>query len=916
MASINGKHSNSACNDSSINTSCSETYAHEVIPQISSLLSGLNDIPSDWALTPVNGEKRPYRSNWQNEGPIKRQDLAKTIKSGNAKGYGLRTGKWSNGILAVDADGYAAHDLLKQLGGLPTTVSFTSGKPGRCQYLVRVPQEYWNAIKTKKLNAGKGEDGKDQLLELRWDGCQSVLPPSVHPETGSYKWVNSPQDCEIAIAPTWLLKELLPKSSPATTKAVIITGSVPLYQCLTKDDRDLINKGIGEGGRDDNGAKLARNLIGTSARLTHLGHDFDGSPRQLFDDYCARCSPPLSAGDADRIWKSAEKSNPSATLTDDALENCIKAWQRNQNIKTDADDENFKPPKSNFNPDNGQFGDTQEEPCKHKLQLLKVKQKVGTKLKFNLMTQQVEFNDEPLDLDDAYLFLAEEFNIQISKGNAPDIILKIARNNAYHPVADYLQSNYMLHKNVDINILNDISTRYFGTTEDIYNVMMRKTLIGAVARVLDPGCKFDTATILQGDQDIKKSTFWATLAGKNWFDDTFGDIEAKDELSKLTRYWCVEFAEFENVTTKKAAGAVKKFLSTQSDRYRVPYGRSVKEFPRTSFVVGSVNPVGILNDPTGDRRFWVIPVKKNKFNQIDIKRLERERNLLWAAAVHLYKTGEIFYLTDDEKVLANESNKDFQVEDSWEVYVNNYLMGKDFVAVADILTEALDIERGKHDRTAMSRVTGILRRFGWERIKKRVNKSEIRGWGLKVESQPESLVQQDFLENPKNDGLTTVSVTVSATTQSPQEFQDSETLETLKNTKLLNFDSNDNGNNITGNVENGWLEKNKSLAKSAVSTVSRSQSSHSKDSSETAVRPCSDLVKSTVSFSKDAKVKYTGTELSAQFTGDDGEPMILEIKEIRGDGYIVCLKPDGYRTKWFSPEELKLVSQPVPFNDF
>ena len=295
------------------------------------ILQGLEDIPSDWVLTPVDGSKRPYRSNWQNEAPIKRQDLAKAVKSGNAKGYGLRTGKWSNGILAVDADGNAAHALLSQLGGLPRTVSFTSGKPGRCQYLVRVPQEYWSVIETKKINTGvKGEDGKDQLLELRWNGCQSVLPPSVHPETGSYKWVNSPQDCEIAECPIWIIEYFLNKPTPTTP--TLLTDDIPLYLCLTKADRDLIDHGVSEGGRNDSGAKLARNLIGTSKRLTHLGYRYSGDAIQIFNDYCSRCSPPLSSSETNSIWRGAEKSNPTSTLDDIALENCIKSWRRKQTL--------------------------------------------------------------------------------------------------------------------------------------------------------------------------------------------------------------------------------------------------------------------------------------------------------------------------------------------------------------------------------------------------------------------------------------------------------------------------------------------------------------------------------------------------------------------------------------------------------
>ncbi|WP_242038146.1 DUF3987 domain-containing protein [Tolypothrix sp. FACHB-123] len=323
-------------------------FANPSLDLASQLIFGLKLIPRSWALTPVLGNKNPYRADWNHASPISRQELTRIIESGDTvsykngkrrkcypQGYGLRTGKWSGGILAIDADGSAAHEKLNQLGGLPKTVSFTSGKPGRCQYLVRVPEEYWSVIETQKISTGiKGDSGKDQLLELRWDGCQSVLPPSVHPETGAYKWVNSPSDCEIAQCPTWVIEYFLNESTNTTTTTppTLLVDDIPLYQCLTLDDRNLIDNGVGEGSRDDNGAKLARNLIGTAARLNYLGERFAGEPRQLFDDYCSRCSPPLSTKDAERIWKSASNSNPTASLTDDALINCIKAWQRTQSI--------------------------------------------------------------------------------------------------------------------------------------------------------------------------------------------------------------------------------------------------------------------------------------------------------------------------------------------------------------------------------------------------------------------------------------------------------------------------------------------------------------------------------------------------------------------------------------------------------
>jgi hypothetical protein len=182
------------------------------------LLQALTEFPSSWVLTPVNGKKIPYRQCWQSEQPISHEEIAKDIRSGKAKGVGLRTGGISGGIIAIDADGPAAHEKILELSNgeaLPNTVAFSSGRPGRCQYLFYIPPEYWESIRTTKIGTGvKGDDGKEEKLELRWDGCQSVLPPSAHPSTGVYQWRKSFTEIAIAPAPMWVIKAMLIEQEP------------------------------------------------------------------------------------------------------------------------------------------------------------------------------------------------------------------------------------------------------------------------------------------------------------------------------------------------------------------------------------------------------------------------------------------------------------------------------------------------------------------------------------------------------------------------------------------------------------------------------------------------------------------------------------------------------------------------------
>ena len=183
----------------------------------------LSAIPADWVFTPVK-DKRPLRPDWQHETAIPRDILLDLLKNGqeltSAKGkpwhchwtgIGLRLGTISGGLLAIDCDGELAEAKLQELsqGDLPPTVCWTSGKAGRRQLLYQIPSEIHDKIKTIKLDCGDC-----QYLEYRWEGCQSVLPPSRHPETGQYHWLLSPQQQCVAAAPQWLLDYLIEQCQP------------------------------------------------------------------------------------------------------------------------------------------------------------------------------------------------------------------------------------------------------------------------------------------------------------------------------------------------------------------------------------------------------------------------------------------------------------------------------------------------------------------------------------------------------------------------------------------------------------------------------------------------------------------------------------------------------------------------------
>jgi len=133
-----------------------------------------------------------------------------------------------------------------------------------------------------------------------------------------------------------------------------------------------------------------------------------------------------------------------------------------------------------------------------------------------------------------------------------------------------------------------------------------KWLIGCVARVMRPGCKLDTALILEGRQGLMKSTALSTL-GSPWVTDHMPDLGSKDAMEHLQGVWIIELAELSSLS-RVEAGRIKAFLSTPSDRFRPSYGRATANHPRQCGFAGSINPggSGYLPDETGNRRFWCV----------------------------------------------------------------------------------------------------------------------------------------------------------------------------------------------------------------------------------------------------------------------------------------------------------------------
>ena len=444
-------------------------------------------------------------------------------------------------------------------------------------------------------------------------------------------------------------------------------------------------------------------------------------------------------------------------------------------------------------PDTGD--DKPKGKSRNKYLLDKIEAHWGERLRLNEMTQQIELNGKAgeLDIELVYGRLADELGIDIPKQTASDFVKITAQKYAYSPVRDYLNSLTSIEP---IN-LDTLAERYFGTNDPLHATLLKRTLIAAVARVFQPGCKVDTLCILQGGQGTLKSTFWETLASEPWFTDNLSEANEKDEKLKLRRYWILEFSEFETAYKRKEVEQLKAFLSSRIDSLRRPYGRAIEDFPRTSVFVGSTNRQEFLHDPTGERRYWVIPVTQT----IPIKIVAQERDRIWAAAVAAYKAGEQWWLTPQEDELLAEANQGWQSSDTWEEDILKYLELRSTCTVGDILEKPLGLDIGQHGKGEQMRVSDILRRNGWVRASKRIDGKLQRYWEKVV---TEVVTEVVTPQNPLS-VMTSDILLPPVTTFSPNHFPNSESAaggDKTDNSQPKKSFENGGGNTSPDNAQN------------------------------------------------------------------------------------------------------------------
>lgn len=367
--------------------------------------------------------------------------------------------------------------------------------------------------------------------------------------------------------------------------------------------------------------------------------------------------------------------------------------------------------------------------------------------------RKIEGNIEPLrDVDYSGIrnYIECIYGIVASQKVDDAVALEFERN-SFHPIRDYLSSlEWDGQERLDTVLID-----YFGAEDNLYvRAALRKSMCAAVARVFNPGTKFDLVlTLISEEQGVFKSTF-VNKIGKQWFSDTFTTVQGKEAFEQIQGAWIIEIAELSGLK-KAEVESIKHFISKKEDMFRPAYGRVVETYKRQCIFFGTTNNNDFLRDPTGNRRFMPIDVRPEfvtKSVRDDLT--EYEVDQLWAEAYKKWQDGELLYLSDEEERIARaERDKHSETDertglieeylnrplpaswDEWDIekrqeYFRDPLVEKGvnerkFVCVAEIWCECLGKNKADMTRYSSREINDLMRTIkGWQFVNSTKNFSQ------------------------------------------------------------------------------------------------------------------------------------------------------------------------------------------------
>jgi predicted P-loop ATPase len=290
-------------------------------------------------------------------------------------------------------------------------------------------------------------------------------------------------------------------------------------------------------------------------------------------------------------------------------------------------------------------------------------------IRFNTVTKDIEVRGGPFhgkhpDILATLMadWLHKVGKIKISEQEVRARMLVIARENEYDPIAERLNRyEWDGVERLDKFFFDYVKVRTtsfdgaIDLTEHLHRIG-KMWFVSAVARALHPGSQVDTMLVMEGMKEGEGKTKFLRLIFGRYYATTHLKLGDKDSQMLPSRYWGVELGELGSLKRSEDE-ILKGYLTTATDSLRLPYSRTYEDFPRRCIFIGTTNEERWLTPSKGRRRYWPVYVQN-----IDLDAIERDIDQLWAEAVHRFKAGERWHLTEEERVAADAEAEGRMVE--------------------------------------------------------------------------------------------------------------------------------------------------------------------------------------------------------------------------------------------------------------
>ena len=278
-------------------------------------------------------------------------------------------------------------------------------------------------------------------------------------------------------------------------------------------------------------------------------------------------------------------------------------------------------------------------------------------LRYDVIKKAVHAQRGATDLDENDLASLANLN-GLGTAQFIDFVGALARRNPLNPVANWIDSAPWDGQ--------DRLSDFYATVmvQDNYpvhmrNILLRRWLLACVAAALEKD-RFGGRGVLtfQGGQGIGKTRWLKRLVPEpmtnGWVKlDHHLDGNNKDSLFGAITHWIVEIGELDS-TFRKDIGRIKGTLTRDSDKLRLPYARAPIELDRRTVFAATVNEGNFLVDTTGNSRWWTIAVEALDHGH------DLPMQQIFAQIALEYRSGEQWWLTDEEQQMLDELNSHHQ----------------------------------------------------------------------------------------------------------------------------------------------------------------------------------------------------------------------------------------------------------------